>query len=364
MVGSVSCIQIRSNCLIGYELPIYDSRYGSQKRANQLQQLKEAKKETYGGRLTKGAKKRMTKAIDLLVQSAKPTWGKNEVTNKRVKHTLSFITLTVSNDNNISGHQGFELIFKHFLQWMRRTANVSTYIWKAEVQQRGQLHYHITTPSWIHYQQIRNKWNTLQRSAGVTNDYYNKYGTYDPNSTDIGEVRMTADLAGYMKKEFCKSIQNPYEQKKQKIEDRFEKKQITTTKKEEEMKELELEMKGWGKLWDCSQNLKREKYYTIEESTDTYKLIKEEEKKGTITRNQLEQCTIFKVKNNETTKILNLNQIHQYDKLLYKIRNYRTNEEKKIIKTQPIKYEKIHNPLLDNQILKPPSGWQPIHIVF
>jgi hypothetical protein len=364
MVGSIPCIQIRSNCLIGYELAIYDSRSGTTKNEILLQQLKEAKKRAYGGKLTQGAKKRMTRAIDLLVQSSKKTWGKNEVTGKRTSHTLSFITLTISNNNNLTGRQGFDLIFSHFLQWMRRTAKVTTYIWKAEVQERGQLHYHITTPSWIHYQKIRQKWNSLQQAAGITNDYYSEHGHYDPNSTDIKEVRMVNDLAGYMKKEFCKSIQNPYVQREEKINERLVTNQITKEQQEQQLKELSIEMKGWGKLWDCSKNLKAEKYYTIEESHDTHQRINELEKKGFLTMQQLEQCTLIRIKGNQNTTILNLREIQQYDQMITRIRNYRTDSEivKPLLKTLPPQTKRI--PLLDNYNVT--IRWQPsqLEIVF
>jgi len=331
MVGTIPCIQIRSNCLIAYELPVYDSRFSGTKNKILLQQLADAKKQAYHGRLSEGAKKRLTRAIDLLVQSSRPTWGLNEVTGKRVKHTLSFITLTISNDTHLTGRQGYDLVFKHFLQWLRRTAKVTTYIWKAEVQQRGQLHYHITTPSFIHYQKIRTKWNALQQSAGITNEYFNTHGHYDPNSTDIKEVRKISDLSSYMKKEFCKSIQNPYEHRKQPLDEQLSNNLITAEQYVSEIKQLDIEMKQWGKLWDCSENLKAEKYFTIEDqqwSTDQIELLEQTQQ---LTRTQLEQCTVFKVAKNAHSQILTLPQMKSYDDMLHRIRHHRSCPPKKIL---------------------------------
>ena len=145
---------------------------------------------------------------------------------------LSFITLTVSDpQKKLSGKEAYQKLLSHFLAWMRRTKKINTYIWKAELQQNGQIHYHITTPAFINYQEICDKWNNLQRQAGLLNKYASEKGHYDANSTDIHSVRDVKDLSAYLIKYIAKQSQNQ-------------------------------ESLG-GKVWDCSENLSRAKYHSL-----------------------------------------------------------------------------------------------------
>lgn len=174
----------------------------------------------------------MVRAVTLMIQSSKRKWMLNPVTKRYFYHQISFITLTVSDPTKkLTGKEAHKKLLSHFLQWLRRTEQVNTYIWKAEHQQNGQIHYHITTPSFIHYQRIRDKWNNLQRKVGLLDKYHNSKGHYDANSTDIHDVRKVKDLAAYLIKYICKSYQN--------------------------------ENSINGKVWDCSDNLRGKKYFSV-----------------------------------------------------------------------------------------------------
>lgn len=182
--------------------------------------------------MSAGAKKRLTKAITLLVQTTKKRWLYNEVIKKKVLHQLSFITLTVSDpEKKLSGTEAYKQLLSHFLAWMRRTKQINTYIWKAELQANGQIHYHITTPAFINYQEIRDKWNNLQKKAGLLEKYHENKKHYNANSTDIHSVHNINDLSAYLIKYITKESQN-------------------------------VESLG-GKVWDCSDNLSKAKYHSI-----------------------------------------------------------------------------------------------------
>lgn len=224
-------MQVRDNAVLIYDTPAYPSK----RSYNQLkiQTMQEAKKTAYSGQLSHGAKKRLARATTLLAQSSKKVRIYNPVTKKYFYHQLSFITLTVSDPlQKLSGKEAYQKLLSHFLAWMRRTKKIKTYLWKAELQKNGQIHYHITTPAFIPWQEIRDKWNNLQRKAGLLDKYYHDQGHYNANSTDIHEVINVKDMAGYLLKYITKEEQN-----KEKL---------------------------GGKIWDCSDNLKMHKYFTVE----------------------------------------------------------------------------------------------------
>lgn len=217
----------------------------------------------YSGKLTQGAKKRLTKAISLLVQGTRKRWIRNPISNKQQLHQLTFVTLTVSDTSvSLTGKQAHKILLKPFLEWLTKTKKVNTYLWKAELQKNGQLHYHLTLPDWIHWREIRDKWNEVQNKAGIIERYrehqkawhkngfrvrkellphwpeYEQRKAYqkgvetnwnDPNSTDVHKVYKIKDVEAYLIKEIAKGIQNA---------------------------------QGLGgKVWDCSMNLKQGKYH-------------------------------------------------------------------------------------------------------
>lgn len=283
-------IQVRHKSLILYDQPYY---FG-QKSGSTLQKLQLnisiQRQKTYSGRLTEGAKKRLSKAIDLLVQTARTQTIYSPVTMSTIKHRLSFITLTISKKENVTAREGYNNGLKHFLQWFRRTAKVTTYVWKCEVQKRGQIHYHITTPSYIHYQEIRDSWNRIQRHCGWLDDYYREKGHYDANSTDIKEVKSVKNLSGYLIKEFTKSIQNPNSD---------------------------------GKVWDCSINLKKFAYYKTPETPSNTQLISDCMEKNLVQAIPLENCIVIKKNDCPMTEYLDLKQISEYDQHISNIRTYK-----------------------------------------
>lgn len=290
MKFTIPQIQVRSNSFVLFDLIDSTANFSSSLQLKRIQNMTLQQKKQYSGSLTAGTKKRLAKAIDLMVQSIKPQRIYSPVAMREITHRLSFITLTVSSQKNITAKEAYRKAFKHFIQWLRRTQKVTTYVWKAETQKRGQIHYHITTPSYIHYQEIKDKWNNLQRHAGWLEDYHKAKGHYNPNSTDIHEVRKVKDLSSYMIKEFCKTIQNA---------------------------------QTVGKVWDCSLNLKKHKYYRYHEFREDTILISEFIDKKKVDVITLENCIVVKFKKCHPTEAMNLHQIKRYDDFLTAIRNYR-----------------------------------------
>lgn len=294
----------------------------------------------YNEDFSAGAKKRLTKSIDLLVQATKTTHIYNPVTKKKQRHRLSYITLTVSSKTIIPAKECHKKLLEPFLQWLRRTMKVTTYLWKVEFQKRNQTHYHITTPSFIPYQSIRDKWNNLQKQNGLTDDYYKEHGHYDPNSTDIHEVRKVTNMSSYLKKEYCKSIQNS-QIKVIRTEANYKSSNI----KESPAPLIQNNYRQWKKqrsykTWDCSLNLKKWKLYTTPATNSIHKAIIELADKGKLEMIDSDFCSIIKVKENQFTELLPIDVIHSYDQMINEIRTHRqpTKEKKEKPYVSEIKY--------------------------
>lgn len=277
-------VQVRSNALIFYSLP------DSQSRRNQANPLNDLTKEkTYAGSVSPGAKKRITKAVTLLVQSTQKKRVYNTVTGKMQDFRLNFVTLTVSSTTTIlTAKEAHKILLEPFLLTARRKWGVKSYIWKAELQKRGQIHYHITTNTFIPWQLIRDTWNNLQRKNGLLDSYKEKYGHYNANSTDVHSVYKIQNLTAYLVKYMAKEEKDGG--------------------------------KTVGKVWDCSLNLKKCNYFT--EMVDSGLMARVEYliDRGKAVRRKTDNCEIVIFREREASSVLVGGQVDRFNALMGLIR--------------------------------------------
>jgi hypothetical protein len=241
-------LQIRSNCAVFFYLPTVRPPTGH----------KNLKLPAYTGKVTSGARKRILSAIDILLQitPTRSTW--NPVTKKYFPFQLNFVTLTVSDQRNLTAVESYQNLMKPFLRKLRSLGDFS-YVWKAELQKRGQIHYHLATNTFLPWSDIRNNWNNLQRKHRYLDDYAMKNGHFNANSTDVHAISQIRDvgsyLAKYMGKDDTASIR--------------------------------------GKVWDCSKNLKRPRF-TFTPTNQQELLLRQLQDDKHVKVVELEHCTIFK----------------------------------------------------------------------
>lgn len=118
--------------------------------------------------------------------------------NKNINFRLSFITLTLPSEQVHSDTEIKNICLAPFLQWLRDSAHVRKYIWKAEIQKNGNIHFHITIDRFIHYKRIRQQWNRNINKLGYVNRYTLLTGKVSPPSTEIKSVRKVKNIAAYL----------------------------------------------------------------------------------------------------------------------------------------------------------------------
>lgn len=273
-------LQLRHSCIIAYSQPEKKIKRSSTKKPFVTKSGDVVK--TYSGTITTGAKKRLSKAVTLLIQSSKQRYVYNPWLNRKMKFHLNFITLTISSTESLlTANEAHKQLLEPFLLHARRKWKMSKYVWKAELQERGQIHYHITTDVYIDLSALRNKWNELQRNAGLLTEFEKKYGHSNPNSTDIHSVKKIKNIESYLIKYISKSSQN----------------EVATT----------------GKIWDCSMSLKKSKYYTTVCSSYNESLINEAIKKRTVTAIYRDNCTIFTIQPGSCVRYLSVSDQMSFD---------------------------------------------------
>lgn len=223
---------------------------------------------TYSGAVTKGAQRRIRRSVDRLLQLSEVQKIYNPVIKTIQKFRLNFITLTVaSTDKNYSAREMYDLCFKPFLRWLRETKKSQFYIWKAELQKRGQIHYHVISNRFIMHDEIKAKWNELQYKAGILEGFFDKFKHYNPPSTDVHAVYKVKDLSAYFSKYLSK------------------------ISKDDDGNTID---ETTGKIWDCSRALKSFKHFTAPVSIEMDTKLKEAVKNKFVSILYLEKCSILK----------------------------------------------------------------------
>jgi hypothetical protein len=314
-------VQLRYKQLLIYNKLEVSKEYTNKNKQTIIERLKNTKR--YSGLMTIGAKKRLAKSIDTLLQISPEQKIINPINNRFQKFQLTFLTLTISDNTKIYDVKFCnEKLLAPFLRWLNLKYKVESYIWKCELQERGQPHYHIISNCFLRYDYVKNYWNNLQYNLGMLEGYKNKFGNTNPNSTDIHAIYKVQDVKKYLLKYMQKSIQN--------------------------------KLSVNGKIWDCSKNLKSAKnfeFYYEDIRATNFKPFLDNENTTSFSN---DHCMILGNNHIKTTSILSSPQRLQFKQHLKEIKHYYEPEyiaiRKEIneAKENLVKAQKNESPNLNN----------------
>ena len=190
------------------------------------------------GKISPTAKRKITRAIDYLIYLSKPKKLPPTVHGKDYKFRLNFITLTLSSKQIHTDQEIKAVLLNQFFIEMARKWKVSAYIWRAEKQENGNIHFHIITGNFIPWNELRNTWNRIQQKLGYITRYrenrecWHEHGfkfqrtlankwSYakqlaaykkgclthweNPNSTDVHSIKHVGNIKAYFVKYLTKN---------------------------------------------------------------------------------------------------------------------------------------------------------------
>jgi len=223
-------MQLRQRSIVIYTDKIYTKPKVDEYR---FKFNKSESKKPYSGQVTTHSQRRIRKAVQILVQKSNWQQVYNPITMSEFRFKLNFITLTIPDlCSDLTAKESYRLLLKPFLQTMQRVHGMRDYIWKAELQKRGTIHYHITTNTFINFMHIKKRWNKLLEKNGLMSEYIAKHNHSNPNSTDVHKVYNDENIEAYLEKYISK-----------------DEKSISSVN---------------GKVWDCSISLKSNKLFTVD----------------------------------------------------------------------------------------------------
>lgn len=184
-------------------------------------------------------KRRLTDTISWLVYQQKWKTVYNPKSRKNVKFKLNFITVTLPATQVHSDSDIKIKVFRPFLDSLRRKFKVNSYIWRAEKQKNGNLHFHIITGTWVDWLELRNVWNNCTEKLGYLSRFISKHGSVSPNSTDVKSTKKIKKVGAYLAKYMAKGVEGSSGDGGRVVK---------------------------GRIWGCSENLSKMKAFIIERS--------------------------------------------------------------------------------------------------
>lgn len=275
-VLSYPMLQIRRNKVIEYQCTEWSSYAKSEEQLELINNTKSA----YSGEITESGKKRMKRCLLLWSEALELYNAKYRHEVKGNERKLVFLTLTLS---AVQVHPDQEIkskILKPFMRWLRENQSCTNYIWKAEVQKNGNIHFHVIIDQFVSKDEIRVKWNESQDNLGYHQRYQVKFGDKQAPSTQVEIVENQEQIERYIgkyisKSQGCRSIE--------------------------------------GRVWDASKNVKSLRYFEIERDTTTEKNMQVAVMDKKIKFESLENCNIYNIIDQQVETILSIASLRFYE---------------------------------------------------
>jgi len=192
------------------------------------------RKTEYNGYMSDSTSRKVRRIILAWSEAIKRENCERNLSIMKIDRKLVFMTLTLSDEQKHDDNWIKRKLLNSFLIKMKTDYKVNYYLWRAEKQQNGRIHFHVILDHFIDKKDIQLEWNKIQRKHGYTENYENRFGKTEPPSTHIREVTTEEQMIEYAIK---------YTSKKKK-------------------KENETDLKVIGRIWGCSDELRRLKVFS------------------------------------------------------------------------------------------------------
>lgn len=192
------------------------------------------------GVLSKQATKRLKLAIEYFLLLNRSITKKSSKLHKTIDKQITFITLTLPSKQIHTDNEIKAKCLNQFLIEISKYNYVSNYVWRAEYQENGNIHFHILVNKYICWRDLRYRWNRIINKLGYVDRYSENMKSFhssgfrlrqdllktwsikqqlkaykigvqtdwkSPNSTDIHSLKLITNVKSYLTKYLTKSTQ-------------------------------------------------------------------------------------------------------------------------------------------------------------
>lgn len=272
-------ITIRSS----HNLPtIWDYYDAKIKKANQSvneNSLKNLTKKKKSINLSKASKRKIKDTFSLLYHLAKCRTIK--ISNKKFIYNfrLSFVTLTLPSKQVHTDVDIKKVCLNNFLNVMRQKFGLKNYIWISEIQENGNLHFHMVFDMYIHHKAVRYYWNRSLELLGYVSEYSNRMKSLTLQEYADLRGKEVSEVASYFYTQSKEGWTNPPTEQAKSIHNIqnlvfYLSKYITKENEKEETQKYVERAETWGKSWGRSSSLSRIKFITMFDYDSIFSAIK------------------------------------------------------------------------------------------
>lgn len=138
------------------------------------------------GTLSKMQVKSCKKACETMINTV--LFSKDKTVHYKTGQYVAFVTLTLPTKQKHSD-KVLKRLQTRYIENLQKTYGVKYYVWKAEAQRNGNIHFHLLIDKWIHWTIHRKLWNKQLDKLGYLDEYFEKHGNRNPNTTDVHSLK-------------------------------------------------------------------------------------------------------------------------------------------------------------------------------
>lgn len=242
------------------------------------------------GQVSKIAKKKITRAIDYVTAVTPQKKAYNRFTNKSFQYKLTFVTLTLPSKQIHDDKIIIRECLNQLLIELKKYHQVKNYVWRAEKQKNGNVHFHILCDKFIFFQELRDRWNRIINKLGYVDRYQKNQQNWhasgfkprpylfptwplrkqkaayergarthwsSPNSTDIHKLYKIHNVKDYLSKYMGKDHHSPGDLNSNNLK-KLSSKDLVNLKryrKNRLKKRRKCNPKTNGRIWGCNREI-------------------------------------------------------------------------------------------------------------
>ncbi|MBS9768401.1 MAG: hypothetical protein KGV44_12815 [Flavobacteriaceae bacterium] len=153
------------------------------------------------GTMSKLQVKNCRKVIENLINTVLFNYDKSK--SYKEQKFVTFVTLTLPM-SQLHSDTVFRRLQTRFIENLQKTYNVDYYVWKAEAQQNGNIHFHLLIDRFVDKTVIQNLWNSQLDKYGYIDRFEKKHGHRNPPTTKIHGLVKIKNTVSYIMKYMTK----------------------------------------------------------------------------------------------------------------------------------------------------------------
>lgn len=150
--------------------------------------------------LSNTAKKDIRRRVDnwqWAVTASQRLWSKGR---ERRRRYFVLITLTLPSVQTESDNVVKRKYLNVWLQNLERVHKGINWLWVAESQNNGNIHFHVVVDRWVQFEWVRRSWNRVMNNGDYIDTYERKFGNRNPPSVNVHGQKAMGNPAAYITK--------------------------------------------------------------------------------------------------------------------------------------------------------------------